>query len=95
MDVMDLVQYVVDEALIIVPVLWVIGAFLKQTPFFANWAIVWVLLFVGIVLTMALLGTSVVSFIQGILVTGVAVMGHQLLKQTLEGLNGDDKRTPK
>lgn len=77
-----------DEALIIVPVLWVLGAFLKQTPFFADWAIVWVLLLVGVTLTMALLGTSVSSFIQGILVTGVAIMGHQLIKQTLKGLNG-------
>lgn len=80
-------EYIMEEALIIVPVLWVLGAFLKQTPYVANWAIVWILLIVGVVLTMGLLGASVTSFIQGILVTGVAIMGHQLLKQTMRGIN--------
>ena len=88
---MDLIQYIVDEALIIVPVLWVVGVFLKQTPFIPNWAIVWVLLFLGVTLTMALLGVSIFSLMQGILVTGAAVMGHQLLKQTLKGFNSDDQ----
>lgn len=81
---MDLLQYIVDEALIVIPALWVIGAFLKKTPSFADWAIVWVLLFVGVIFTVGLLGFSFDSMIQGILVAGAAVLGHQLLKQTRE-----------
>ena len=81
---MDLLQYIVEEALIVIPALWIIGTFLKKTPNFADWAIVWVLLFVGVIFTVGLLGFSFDSMIQGILVAGAAVLGHQLLKQTRE-----------
>ncbi|GGK31300.1 hypothetical protein GCM10010965_25110 [Caldalkalibacillus thermarum] len=83
---MDWLSYIVQEAFIVVPVLWLIGLFLKKTPHFADWAIVWVLLLLGITFTVALLGPGVESVIQGILVTGVAVFGHQLVKQTKEGM---------
>ncbi|MDQ0340284.1 hypothetical protein J2S00_003089 [Caldalkalibacillus uzonensis] len=83
---MDVLRYIVQEAYIVIPALWVIGMFLKKTPSFADWAIVWVLLLVGITFTVALLGPGIESVIQGILVTGAAVFGHQLVKQTKEGI---------
>lgn len=80
---MDVIQFVVEEALIIVPALWIIGVFLKKSVLKDKW-IVWILLVTGIGFSFGLLGLSVESLIQGILVSGAAVLGHQLIKQTLK-----------
>lgn len=78
---MDVVQYVVEEALILIPALWVIGAILKHTPSVPDWTIAYILLAIGIVGTVALLGFTPANVIQGVLVAGAAVLGHQLVKQ--------------
>lgn len=80
----QIIEFVLEEALIIIPALWIIGYFLKHTPSVRDWIIPWVLLAVGIGTTLALLGTTVANGVQGVLVTGVAVLAHQLLKQTKE-----------
>ena len=80
---MDVMEYIIEEALIIVPALWVLGAFLKKSKLKDKF-IVWVLLVIGIGLSFGLLGISVDSVIQGILVSGAAVLGHQLIKQTMK-----------
>lgn len=82
---MDLLQYIVDEALIVIPALWVIGAILKRTPNVPDWTIAYVLLFLGVVSAVSLLGFSPQSVVQGVLVTGAAVLGHQLVKQATQG----------
>lgn len=79
----NLAQYVVDEALILVPVLWILGKLLKSSSI-ADKYIVWVLLGVGVLLAVALLGISAESVVQGVLITGTAVLGHQLVKQSAE-----------
>ncbi len=80
---MDFQKYIVEQALVIVPVLWVIGVFLKRTPRVPNWKIAWILVVLGIILTVGILGFSAQAVVQGVLVAGVAVLGHQLLKQTI------------
>jgi hypothetical protein len=77
-------SYLLDEAITLVPAIWIIGTFLKRTPKIADWTIPWILLVMGIVGSVLTLGLSVQSIVQGVLVTGVAVLGHQLLKQTIE-----------
>jgi len=79
---MDFLEYIISEALIIIPVLWILGTFLKKTPRIADWIIPWVLMLIGILLALGILGISVDSAIQGVLVAGASVLGHQLLKQT-------------
>lgn len=79
---MDILKYIVEEALIVIPVLWVIGKLLKETPRIQNWLIPWVLLVIGVVATMGIMGFTIESAIQGVLVAGASVFGHQLLKQT-------------
>ncbi|MBE0467708.1 MAG: phage holin family protein [Candidatus Desulforudis sp.] len=79
-----IIEYVVTEALILIPALWIIGAFLKKTPYVQDWYIPWVLLALGIGGGLALLGVNPEAVIQGVLVTGAAVLGYQLLKQTVE-----------
>ena len=81
---MEFIDYIISEALIIIPVLWILGSFLKRTPKVQDWIIPWVLLFVGVVLAVGIIGFTVDAAVQGILVAGAAVLGHQLVKQTTE-----------
>jgi len=78
---LDVVQYIVDEALVLIPALWVIGAILKHTPHIPDWTIAYILLVIGVLGTVALLGVTPANVVQGILVAGAAVLGHQLVKQ--------------
>lgn len=81
---MEILEYVIEQALILVPALWIIGTFLKRTPKVPDWTIPWVLLACGIGGAIALLGLTADAVVQGVLVAGVAVLGHQILKQTIE-----------
>lgn len=81
---MEIIEYIMNEALIIVPVLWILGSFLKRTPKVQDWIIPWVLLAVGILAALGIIGFTVDAAVQGVLVAGAAVLGHQLIKQTTE-----------
>lgn len=80
----QIMEFIINDALIVVPALWVLGTFLKSTPNVPDWTIPWALCVAGIGGTIALMGPSPEAVIQGILVTGAAVLFHQLLKQTKE-----------
>lgn len=75
-------EFLIEDALIIVPALLIIGYILKSTPNFKTWLIPYVMLFLGIILALLLLGFTVANFIQGILVAGAAVLSHQIYRQT-------------
>lgn len=74
-------EYLIEDALIVIPALIIIGKIVKETPKVQSWTIPYVLLGIGVPITIGLLGFSVGSVIQGVLVSGGAVYGHQLLKQ--------------
>ena len=78
---MDIIGYIMDNALILIPALIVIGAIIKQIEAIPNKWIPLILLPLGIAGALALGGLSADSVIQGILVTGAAVYGNQLVKQ--------------
>ena len=80
----NLINYVMDNALILIPVIYVIGAILKGTELIKDKYIPVILLPIGIVLGMILVCFNVNGFIQGVLVTGVAVYANQLVKQALK-----------
>lgn len=80
----QLLEYLRENVLVVVPALWVLGMFAKQTPRVPNWLIPWGLLVVSLGLTHALHGVGADAWIQGILAAGAAVLGHQLLKQSVE-----------
>ena len=80
----NLINYVMDNALILIPAIYVIGAILKGTELIKDKYIPVILLPIGIVLGMILVGFNVNGFIQGVLVTGVAVYANQLVKQALK-----------
>ncbi len=86
MDIMQFFQqFLIEQALILVPVLMVIGAFLKKTPKVSSWSIPWILFVLGIIGGMLILGFNIYGMMQGIIASGVAVFAHQLYKQAKNG----------
>lgn len=77
-------EYLIQEALIVIPVLLIFGKIMKETPKIKDWQIPYLLLILGVLFTVGLMGSSVNAFIQGILVSGAAVYGNQLYKQGRE-----------
>ena len=73
---MEIIGYIMDNALILIPALIVIGAIIKQVEAIPNKWIPLILLPLGIAGALALGGLSADSVIQGILVTGAAVYGN-------------------
>ena len=77
---MSLYDYIIGNAVILVPALIVLGKLIKESPIPDKW-IPLILLPFGIVGTMAIVGWTVEGAIQGVLVTGAAVYGNQIYKQ--------------
>lgn len=77
----NIMNYITENALILIPVLYVLGAMLKGTEKVGDKYIPILLLPVGIVLAMFLVGFDVNGVIQGILITGASVYVNQLVKQ--------------
>ncbi|HAR85445.1 holin [Clostridium sulfidigenes] len=79
---MEIINYITENALILIPVLLIIGAILKDTERVKDKYIPVILLPIGIILSLLVMkGFSADSVVQGILVTGAAVYGNQLIKQ--------------
>ena len=79
---MDFLNYIVDNALILIPVLYIIGTFLKGLDIINDKYIPLILMAFSIAFSIAILGLNVDSIIQGILITGVTVLSNQLVKQS-------------
>lgn len=78
---MEFINYITENALILIPVLYIIGMILKDTNKVKDKYIPLILLPIGICLSMALMGIGINAIIQGILVVGVSVYTNQLIKQ--------------
>ncbi len=76
-----LYDYIIEQALIVVPVLLVIGQILKSTPKMKDWLIPYILLVLGITFTIGIMGINMQAIVQGVLVSGAAVFANQLYKQ--------------
>ena len=77
-----MIEYIIENALILIPVLNVLGVIIKGVEKIPDKYIPLILLGVGILGSIAILGISPESVVQGVLVTGTAVYGNQLIKQT-------------
>ena len=83
---MDIVNYVVQEGLIMIPVLYIIGEIVKGTELLSNKWIPLVLLVVSIGFTPVVLGAyNANNIVQAVLVAGVTVFGNELIKQSSRG----------
>lgn len=79
-----IIKYVIEEALILIPALLILGKIIKKLNVIRYNYIPVILLVVGIGFAIAIMGFDVEAIIQGILVTGGAVFVHQLYKQIKE-----------
>lgn len=79
-------QYLDPVMLGAVLVLWFIGYVLKQTPKVPNWSILWIIIVLGIIAGLGVLGFNANGFIQGILAAALSIFGHQVVKQTANGV---------
>lgn len=81
----ELLKFIVEEALVMIPVLLIFGWVIKNAEIIANKYIPLILLSIGVSFTPLLLGGfEPQNIIQGVLVTGGAVLTHQLYKQSKE-----------
>ena len=79
---MEFLNYISDNALVLIPVIYIIGMFLKGLKGVSDKYIPFVLMFVSIAFSIAMLGLNVDSIIQGILIAGATVLSNQLIKQS-------------
>lgn len=82
---MSVLQYVLDKMLILIPILNVLGRIIKGIDKIPDKYIPLFLLVFGVLGAIAIGGASVDSIIQGILITGAAVYGNQVVKQLKQG----------
>lgn len=81
---MDFTKYLVENAYVLIPVLYILGNILKDLKFISDKYIPLLLLVLGIFLSCAWLGFNMTAVIQGILLTGVTVYSNQVVKQLLK-----------
>ena len=83
---MDILNYVVQEGLVMIPVLFIIGEIIKGTELLSNKWIPLVVLVISVAFTPLVLGTYTAdNIVQAVLVAGVTVFGNELIKQTSKG----------
>ncbi len=83
---MDILNYVVQEGLVMIPVLFIIGEIVKGTELLGNKWIPLALLVVSIGFTPLVLGAYTAdNIVQAVLVAGVTVFGNELIKQSSKG----------
>jgi hypothetical protein len=78
---MEFLNYIIENALILIPALVIIGQIIKNIEVIPDKFIPLVLLVFGVGGAIAIIGVSVDAIIQGVLVTGAAVYGNQIVKQ--------------
>ncbi|MBO4338671.1 MAG: phage holin family protein [Clostridiales bacterium] len=74
-------KYLFEQSLILIPALNILGLLIKQTENVKDKYIPLILLIFGLAGSFFINGLSVQAAIQGVLVTGVAVYGNQVIKQ--------------
>ena len=79
---MEFLNYISDNALVLIPVIYIVGMFLKGLEGVSDKYIPFILMFVSIAFSIAMLGLNVDSIIQGILISGATVLSNQLIKQS-------------
>ena len=80
-----ILNYIVEDGLILIPVLYIIGEIIKQTLIIKDKWIPLILLFFGVLFSVLLLNDPMINnIIQGILITGATVYINQVKKQYFE-----------
>lgn len=78
---MEIMDYIMEGRLILIPVLYIIGYIFSKTQLIKNKFIPLILLVIGIILSLLIGGNTIIdNIIQGILVTGATVLTNQVIK---------------
>ena len=78
---MDILNYIVDEGLVLIPCFIIIASIIKHTSVIKDKYIPFIVLALGIAGAYGILGFNVNATIQGILLAGATVLSSQLVKQ--------------
>lgn len=78
----NLINFVPEQLVIVVAVLYVLGMFLKSIPKIQDWTIPWILLVISIIGAIGIEGLSIMAVLEGVICCGVSVLTNQLIKQT-------------
>ena len=78
---MNISDYLFEQGLAVIPLLNILGKIIKETKLVNDRYIPVILLATGVACAFGIMGISADSAIQGILLTGTAVFGNQLVKQ--------------
>ncbi|MEH7114518.1 phage holin family protein [Neobacillus niacini] len=84
MDLDILKTFIKPESYIMIPVLYLIGLFLRQTPNIPIWTHAWIKVLIGVTSCMIYYGPTIQAFVQGILVAGAAVLIKDLIHKTID-----------
>lgn len=76
-----MIEYITENALILIPVLNILGQIIKGLEKVPDKFIPLILLLFGISGAIVIMGMNAEAVIQGILITGAAVYGNQVVKQ--------------
>lgn len=92
---MDIMNFIVEQNLIIIGVIYVLGVFLKNLKILEDRFIPFILLIFAIVFALLTSDVSTTeniarSVMQGVLITGAAVLGNQMWKQSVRKTIPDD-----
>lgn len=79
----NLLNYINEGLVVMIPVLYILGVFLKKSRV-RDELIPWFLLVISMVLCGIIARNVIQGIIQGVLVTGVCVLGSQLYIQTFK-----------
>ncbi|MBM4764987.1 holin [Bacillus sp. B15-48] len=88
-------MYIRPDAIILIPVLYFIGLFLRKTPYIPEWSHVWIQLMFAVIACNLYYGWEIQSVVQGILVTGAAEVSRGLIHQTINGMSGVKENSDK
>jgi len=88
---MDFLDFIRESAIILIPVIYFIGIFLRQTPFIPEWSHVWIELLFACIACLLYYGWEIQSVVQGILVTGVATVYKDIVDTTFGSLKVSEK----
>lgn len=81
---MDLIKFVPEQLLILVPALFMIGFWIKNTNIIEDCYIPFILMAISIIFSIFIMGFTSVAILQGIICTGVAVLVENVAKQGTE-----------
>lgn len=76
--------FINESALILIPITYIVGLFIKSVEYIKDKYIPLILLCIAVILSCCLNGFNIDSLLQGILCAGVAVFCNQSIKQLLK-----------